>query len=836
METLWQDIRYGVRMLAAKPSFAIVAIFTLALGIGANTAIFTLIDAVLLRNLPVQKPDELALLSDTPGASTTSGRLSGNWTIVSYPAFRYFGEHNQVFQNFCAFDEEDNTVAFHVEGGATEAGETAVAKLVTGTYFSVLGVRPAAGRLLAASDDDRNGNAVAVLSYGYWQQHFGLDPAMIGRTIVLNATPFTVVGVAAPDFFGESIRRHTADIWVPLRFQPQINLQPPFLDDKKMYWLNMLGRLNPGVSLAKAQAELNVLLHQYMRDDEGEKITAERQKAIDGSYIELHPGAKGISLLRYRYTEPLRILMGIVAIVLVIACANLAALLLSRARMREREMSVRIAVGAGRGRLIRQLLTESVLLSGAAGALGLLFAWWGAAGLAALAKVTTEPVDLRPGGPVLLFTLGVSLLTGLLFGLAPAMRSSHVDLVTALKGIGKPAGSRMTLANGLISVQVGLCLLLLAGAGLLVHSLERMEGQDFGFDAEHVLVADINARRAGLQPEQLPGYYLALQEKLLTLPGVRSATLASSSPMSGSSSTSNISLPGYTPGPDEDMIAEKMSGGPRYLETMAIRLEQGRDFTARDDASAPLVAIVNEAFVSRFLRGGSPLGHKFSIGSPFDEKKAREIIGVIGNVKYDSLRQKPVATMFLPLLQQDKEALYVREINVRAVGDPIQLAADVRAAIKSVNANVPIGQVQALDKQITGAADQPRALAELTSLFGLLALFLASIGLYGVLAYNVARRTSEIGLRMALGAQRLDVLRLVVGQGLRLISVGIVVGLAASFALSRLLSSMLYEVKPNDPLTLVGVTLLLTIVALLASYIPAYRATRVDPMVALRYE
>ena len=838
MNTLWQDARYGVRMLRKSPGFTAAAVLSLALGIGANTAIFTLLNAVLLKSLPVHAPDQLVLFGDSPSEGTSKGDPPrGRWWLFSYPAYEYLRDHNDSLAGLCAFRSGEARLSVRIEGSSGEAAQRAQGHLVSGNYFSVLGVTSSLGRVLTPEDDEAAARPATVISHRYWKDKWKADPLVIGKSVVLNGAPFTIVGVAPPEFFGERVRR-APDFWLPLAFQPQVEMHDSALNDQKTYWLNLMGRLKPGVGSEQAQASLNVALQQFLTAQAGAELTDDRRASIQNSSVKLAPGGRGISGLRFFYSEPLRMLMAIVALVLLIACANVGNLLLSRSASRQTEMSLRLALGASRGRIVRQLLTESVVLAAIGGAIGLLFAGWGVDALVALVSKTT-PLDVRADTLVLAFTAGVSLFSGIIFGLAPALRASRSDLSTALKAKSSRVGGlklRSGLAPALIVSQVALSLVLLVGAGLFGRSLLKLEGEDLGFNRENVLLVDIDPRLAGYKPTELSALYRQLLDRLGALPGVRSTSIATYSPLSGAGRSSSITVHGQTPGAADEMVVSDMLIGPNYCETLGLPLVLGRQIGLQDTPASGKVAVVNQSFAEKFFEGENPIGRRFSFGDEEKDAQDLEIIGVIGDVKYDSPRDKPAPTAYRPILQVQDQGAYSSNLEIRTEGDPSAAASDVRAAIAQVDDKLPVIYVSSFRKQLADSLGQERLIAQIVSFFGVLALILACVGLYGVMAHAVARRTNEIGIRMALGAESNSILWMVLRETMILVLVGIAIGVPAALGAARLVSTQLYGLNGADPLTLTGAVTLLIAVAALAGYLPARRAARVDPMVALRYE
>ena len=839
MQTLWQDIRYGLRMLGKNPGFTIVAVVTLALGIGANTAIFSLVNAVMLQSIPVRNPQELVVLRWSAQAHPKDAGSSSfgdcewtKWTdkvsgscSFSLPMFKQIREHAEVFSSVAAF-------AGPAQLDLSGNGSASIARgeLVSGDYFQTLGVQAAMGRTFEPGDEKPGAEGVAVLSYAYWQGAFGGAKNAIGKSIKLNGVPFTIVGVADAGFT-RLTPGHSQDMWVsisqagPLRMQWGRGTQ-----DEKNWWLAIVGRLKPGMGREQAQADVSLLFRN--------EIVQEKQlKEEDKPEVVLTAAQKGLSGIRGQLKEPLYILMAAVGMVLLISCANVAGLLLSRSGAREKEMAVRLALGAGRGRLIRQLLTESVLLSFAGGAFGVLLAYWGASALAAFAtanRYSNFQLNAEPDASVLVFTVGVAALTGILFGLAPAFRGTRVNVAPALKeNAGNISGAsfggrrRFGLGSWLVVGQVALSLVVLAGAGLVVRSLANLKAIDPGFDTRNVMQFGVNPTLTGYyKSEQVGPLYRELQSRLSSLPGVSSVSYSSDTMLDGGLWTEDVKIEGRA---DKSTVeTQVLAIGPEFFATMKIPVMTGRTLTHEDAESKRDVAVVNREFVRKFLENRTPLGLHFG-GD--DAKSAQyEIVGVVGDTKYAGLRDEIAPTAYIPL--KDGEAHFA----LRTAIDPQSLLPAVRKVVSDLDNNLPLFDVRTQTERIDRLLFNERLLARLASLFGLLALTLACVGLYGLLAYEVARRTREIGIRTALGAQRQDVLRLVGKQGLVLVAFGLLFGICASIGVTRSLGTLLYGVRPYDPITFLCVGGLLTLVALAACYIPARRATRVDPMVALRYE
>ena len=836
IDTILRDIRYSWRVLLKRRAFTIVALVILALGIGANTAIFTLINAVILKPLPVHKPEELVLFNDSAseGTRTSDGDVvPGRWDLFSYPAYRYFREHDPSFQELSAFRSGESRVSVRHTDRQTGESERASGHLVSGNYFLVLGVNASQGRVLTNGDDAPGAPPALVLSHGYWKQKLNSDPAVVGKNLLINSTAFTVVGVMPEGFFGTRVRR-SPDFWLPLAFQPQVEVRKSSLEDKTVYWLNMIGRLRPGVSIEQARASVNAGFHQFLTAERGAQLDDDDRQAIQSTFITLSPGGRGLSGLRSFYSQALRMLMVIVALVLLIACANVGNLLLSRAAARQAEISLRQALGASRWRLVRQLLTESLLLAVIGGAAGILLAQWGVS-LLVSRLAATSPLNLRPDSSVLLFTLGISVLSGVLFGLAPALLATKSDLTSALKEKStRGRKGRFNLGSALVVAQVAVSLVLLVGAGLFARSLMKLQQEDLGFNNDSVLIASVDTRLAGYQQNDLSGVYRQLYDRLSAIPNVRSVTIATYSPMSGTSRSSTLTVRGYTPNQSEDMDVADMLVGPKFAETLGVPLLMGREIGLQDTPASTNVAVINQSLAQAFFKDQNPIGRRIT----FDENSDKdfEIVGVIGDAKYDSPREPAERTVYRPILQVQDSGAFSNVFEIRTVGDPLNLSGEVRSSILQFNDKLPVLNFTTLKAQTDEALKQERLVAQLVSFFGLLGLLLSCVGLYGIMAHAVVRRTNEIGIRMALGAERRDIVWMVLKESLMLVGVGLAVGLPASWAAGRLVSSQLFGLTPGDPLTLLVAVVLLSLVGALSGYLPARKASRVDPLIALRYE
>lgn len=839
MDHLLKDLRYGLRGLRKRPGFSFVAIITLALGIGANTAIFTLVNAVLLKSLPVSRPDKLVLFTDQAGEGTSMEDTpsTGQWRRYSYASYKYLRDHNQSFEDLMAFRSGESRLSVRKTGAESNApAQRGWGHLVAGNYFSVLGVSAMKGRVLSPSDDSPSAPPAAVLSNTYWQRQLNGDPDVVGKDLVINGTTFTVVGVASPEFFGVRVRR-PPDMWLPLSFHPKIELTRSYLEDNQAYWLTLMGRLKDGVSIEQAQAASTLALRQFLSDQAGSQLTEERQKGIQNTHTALFPGAGGISGLRTRYSKPLQMLMAIVGMVLLIACANVGSLLLSRSASRKAEISLRMALGATRLRIVRQLFTESMLLALIGGVVGVVLSHWGVKLLVSL--VTRDaPLDTRPDLFILLFTAGVSIVAGIIFGLVPAVRGSKSDLASAMKEKTKTGSGRLrlNLSSGLVVAQVALSMVLLTGAGLFARSLLNLQQEDVGFNRANVLLVGIDPRLAGYKPLELSSLYQRLVDRLSAVPNVSSVTMATYSPMSGTNRTSSIQVPGYTAQPGENLAVQDILTGPRYADTLGVPILRGREINERDTAASGRIAVVNETFAAHYFKDQNPIGRTFTFDDETDKGEQIEIVGVIGDIKSQDPREQAEATVYRPILQIQDESAYSVNIHIRTLADPSGVAPVARQAINEVDDKLPIYGVITLSDQMQERLQHERLIAQLVSFFGVLALLLACIGLYGVMAQGVARRTNEIGIRIALGARGKSILWLVLREVLLLVMIGLAIGIPVALLATRLISSQLFGLSGNDPLTLLGAAVVLTFVALIAGFLPARRASRVNPLVALRYE
>ena len=864
MQTLWQDLRYGARMLMKQKGITIIAVLSLALGIGANTALFSIVDAMLLKMLPVKEPNRLVLFRSVAPREFSTGSYSGNsdtdpvtgqrrMTSFPFQSYQRMREQDSALSDVFAFGD----VGFNVsaDGQADVAGGQAV----TGNYYAGLGVQAMLGRVLTDEDDKASASPVAVISHRYWQKRFGGNEAIVGKQINLNNVGFTIIGVTPPGFEGTSDVGSTQDVTIPIAWEPALNIEK---ERSRMYgagvwWLRVMGRLKPGATAEQARAQLenafhqSVVEHRAARQAQAQANGGNAINALDPKQyprLFLDPGGQGEMNTRKYYASSLYLLLGVVGLVLLIACANVANLLLSRAAGRQKEIGLRLALGASRGRLIRQLLTESVLLSAIGGALGVLFALWIKDGLLAVNDWGPKSLEPKLDWRVLGFTMALSLLTGIVFGLAPAWKATKVDLTPTLKdsGRGSSAVSRSLLSRGLVVTQVALSLLLLVGAGLFVQTLLNLQRVEPGFNTQNLLLFDIRPGLIGYKDEKLTQLYERATERLEAVPGVKAVTFSRTPLLARSSSSRGMWLRDALNVPPDSEGRIKETGEvyihqvrENFLEAMQIPLLAGRGLTPRDDANSQRVVVVNQTFANKYFPNENPIGKRVT----FDPQKPDEveIIGLVKDAKYTSQRAEIPPTAYSPW-RQELRSMSGTTIEVRTAGDPNNSIVAIRQAMREVEEKLPLANIRTQVEQAENTLRMERLFAKLMTLFGLLAQQLASIGLFGVMAYAVSQRTHEIGIRMALGAERSDVLKMVMRQGMILALIGIALGLVGSYVLTKYLESwmslskMLFGVKPNDPLTYGVIAFGLTLVALLACFIPAWRATKVDPMIALRCE
>ena len=841
MPTLMQDLRYGLRRLRQSPGFTVVCVITLALGIGANTAVFTLVNAVMLKSLPVANPKELYRLGNDNNCCVIGG-FQDNWGIFSYSLYQQFRDHTPEFSEMAAFQSGLPSLSVR-RNGTTGPAEPYVGEFVSGNYFSTFGLGAFAGRVIAPGDDKPGAPPVAVMSYRTWQQHFGSDPSVIGATFTINQVPYTVAGIAPPGFFGDSLRTDPPDFWLPLATEPGLNGPNAILNRPGMHWLYIIGRTKPGARPASIQSEVTVELQRWL--SEQPDLTARDRAELGKQHITIAPAGGGVANLQGDYKAGLRLLMIISGLVLLIACANIANLLLARGTASRFETAIRVALGAPRRRLIRQIITESVLLAFLGGLAGLFVAFAGTRTilLVAFRGAHYVPISPTPSLVVLGFAFLLSLLTGIIFGVAPAWITSHSDPAEALRGAGRSTRDRSSLPRqSLVVLQVALSAILLIGAGLLTQTLRNLENQRFGFEPQGRLIVRVNPALAGYKPEKLYGLYQQLEQRLPQIPGVTSASYSIYSPMRGDNWSFGISLEGHSP--DERNGASFNRIGPHYFETIGTRLLRGRTVGDEDAPTSRQVAVINQTFARKYFPKEDPVGKHFGMGKDVSHSGDIEVVGIVEDAKYQDARGPAYPTFFMPFLQMTMDpklaftigSHYIGDIELRVAGKPENLQAAVRRTLAEIDPNLTVLDMMSLSEQLDRNFNQDRLIARLTELFGLLALVLACVGLYGVTAYSVARRTSEIGIRMALGADRVKVVGLVLRGALIQLGLGLAVGVPLALAGGRLLANQLYGVKTHDPVTLGVAATLLAICALLAGFVPARRAASIDPMRALRTE
>jgi predicted permease len=832
MGTFLQDLRYALRMLRKNPAFTAVAVLTLALGIGANTAIFSLENAVMLKMLPVKNPGELVVVGDP---TEVHSRRMGDpgVSVFSYPLYRDIRDGSSVFSGMLASGEAHRLRVTGDSIGEISGNTTGV--LVSGNYFSVLGVNALYGRVITPDDDSGPGaHPVAVVSYGFWKNKLGENPNIVGQTLRINNYPFTLVGVAPPGFYGDTVG-DAQDLWVPVTMQEQVISGRKWLEDYNASWLHVIARLKPGVTAENAAANLNLLLQQLVSGPLKAKLSKDDLDNLKAARVPVTAGGGGFSDLRGDFQQPLLLLMVIVALVLLIACVNVANLLLARASSRRKEFAVRVAIGAAPGRIVRQLLTESILLAFAGGALGFLLARWGTDALLKLSG--NRDLEASPDLRVFIFTAAVCLLTGLLFGLIPALRSRRVAAALTLKSgsqNGSSANAGWNWGKLLVTGQVAVSLLVLFVAGLLVHSLQNIRNVDLGYNRKHLLVVSTDPLAAGYNNARTASFANQLAEQIGSLPGVRAVTSSKNGLFSGSESGNTIKVEGYTSKKEADLVAAFDEVAPNYFHGVGIPMLLGRDIGLQDTETSPRVAVINETMAKFYFGKANPIGRKFIVDDP-GSKGPVEIVGVARDARDHKLKGTIDRRFYLPLSQALGQLPGVNFV-VSTVGNPVAVAEAVRKQIKNLDANIPVNNIRSLNELTERAISDQILIAQLSSVFASLALLLAAIGLYGILSYSVAGRTREIGVRMALGAQRGSVLKMILQEAGILVLVGVVIGIPSAILASRLFSSMLFGLKSTDPVSMLLVIAVLLAITLLASYIPARRATKVDPMIALRYE
>jgi len=851
MQTLRQDIAYALRQMRQSPVFTLTAMLTLALGIGATTAIFSLINTVMLKSLPVVDPASLYRIGEGSDCCVT-GSPQDNWDMFSYNFYERLKENTPEFSELAAFQ------AGGWNFGARRADRDREAKplrgeFVSGNYFSTLGIGAFIGRPITPSDDQPSAPPVVVLSYRTWQQQYGSDPSIIGSTLILDSQPLTVVGVAPPGFFGETLRSEIPELWVPIQQEPLFRGQNSLLHQFPA-WLRVIGRLRPGASIAGMSSRLTNLLRVWMVSDSGYPavwmagIKADLPKQV----IKVVPAGNGIAVMKENYGDSLRILFTVCCLVLLIACANIANLLLARGASRRSQTSVRLALGASRTRLIRQSLTESIVLSILGGLAGLIVAYAGVKFIVALAFRSSHyvPIGAAPSLPVLGFAFGLSLITGAIFGSAPAWLTSHADPAEALRGANRSTRDRASFSQkALVVVQATISVVLIAGAGLLTRSLQNLQHQKLGYETDHRVVVALTGPFSSYSQPKLDALYRELQDRLSHIPGVQRAALAQYTPLQDNWGEMVLRPGQPMPNMDQEVGSSWDHVGPGYLETLGQQIIRGRSITDEDTDATAKVAVVDESFVHRFFKTGEdPIGAYFGLDLPKYSSTYR-IVGVVRNAKYsDAANTHPPRPMFFvplaqhvhydqPLMQTVEDSTHFIEGAVLEVhGKEEGLEPQVRHALSDVDPNLTVLSIQPLQEQVDAEFDQQRAVARMVGLFGILALTLAAVGIYGVTAYGVERRTSEIGVRMALGANRSAVTRMVLRGAFLQVVIGLLIGIPIAIGCARLITAQLYQVKGWDPMVLASSILALGVCAFLASIIPAQKASKIDPVKALRTE
>jgi predicted permease len=844
-----RDIVVTFRQFLKSPGYAITVVITLALGIGANTAIFTLVHAVLMKSLPVADPKSLYRVGDLDDCCVNGGFINddGDFDLFSWQLYKHLQETTPEFERLAAMQAGGNSM---IVRRGSEPAKSEATQFVSGNFFTTFGIGPYAGRVLTDKDDTAGAAPAVVMSYQAWQSDYGGDPAVVGSTFYLQGQPATVVGIAPPGFFGDRIRSGPPAMWVPLASEPLIEEKNSVLHVPDSNWLYVVGRLKPGVSVAALTDKMSSRLREWLAQeprysqDGGTSI-------IPKQHVVIVPGGAGIQNLQKETGRGLYLLMTISALVLLVACANIANLMLARGATRRAEISVRMALGAARARVIRQMLTESLLLACMGGLAGLAVAYAGTRTILALAFPDSPqlPIVASPSLAVLGFAFALSLLTGVVFGIVPAWMTSNSDPAEALRGVSRTTRDSTSLPQrSLIVVQAALSLVMLMSAGLLTKSLRNMEHQDFGLQTENRYVLHLDPAGAGYKAETLPALYRSLEQQFGALPGVKSVGLALYSTLEGNNWGESVYVDGRpAPGPNSHNGSSWDRVNAQFFETVGQPVIRGRGITEQDTATTQKIAVVNQAFVKKFFPKEDPIGRHFGV---FDQKYSSmfEIVGVVADAKYNNPREPVRSMYFRPLNQQmdgltvpnfvmaEGRSLYINSVTLRFDRAPQGLDAMVRRTLESINPNLTVIDLNSLDYQVAGNFTQERLIARLTTLFGVLALVLASVGLYGITSYQVARRTSEIGLRMALGADRRDVVKMVLRGALLQAGVGLVIGIPLALGAARWMTSQLYQVRSYDPLSLLTAVVVLLLSATVAGFVPARRASLIEPMEALRIE
>jgi len=843
------DIRFALRQFAKAPGFAATVILTIALGIGANTAIFTLVHAILLKSLPVANPASLYRVGDLDDCCVNGGFINdnGDFDLFSYDLYREFQNNTPEFEQLAAFQSGQNMMNVRVGNNLAKSERT---EYVSGNYFSTFGIGAYAGRMLQSSDDLPGAAPVAVLSYAAWQSAHAADPNVVGSTFYLQSHPVTVIGIAPPGFFGDRVNTNPPAFWIPLNAEPVLEGETAILKVAESNWLYVLGRVKPGVAPKALEAKVSNRLRQWLATQPAYTLNG-NDKEIPKQHVVLAGGGGGIQNLQQEAGDGLRLLTWISALVLLVACANIANLLLARGAARRAETSIRTALGAARTALIGQALTESVLLSLAGGLIGIGIAYLGAHMILNLAfpEATQMPIQASPSPVILGFAFLLSLITGVIFGIVPAWISSHADPAEALRGLNRSTGDRSLLPQkALIVLQGALSLVLLVGAGLMTQTLRNLEHQNFGITTANRYVIHIDPMGAGYNLETIGPVNQRIEDEFRALPGVKSAGLALYSTLEGNNWGESVFVEGRpAPGPEENHGSSWDRVSPQFFQTVGQPIIRGRAFTDQDTATSQMVAVVNQTFVKKFFPKEDPIGRHFGV---FDQKYAShfEIVGIVADAKYNNPREPYRSMYFRPMTQfnrnvtgrqffmAESRSVYPNSITVQYAGDAASLESMARRTLANINPDLTVVSFKSLDYQVADNFNGERLISRLTGLFGLLALVLASVGLYGITAYSVARRTNEIGVRMALGANRSHVVVMVMRRALVLVAIGLAIGIPVALLGGRLMRAQLYGVRTYDPVTLAGAVFVLAACAALAGFIPARRAATIEPMHALRQE
>jgi predicted permease len=843
-----KDIRHALRQLRKSPGFTLTAVLTLALGIGANTAIFTLVHAVMLKSLPVANPQQLYRIGDNDNCCVFGGlQTEQGWGVFSFSLYQYLRDQTPEFEEMAAFEANEREISVR-RSGASAAAEPFESEFVSGNYFSTFGLRAFAGRVFTTRDDAPGAAPVTVMSYRAWQQHYGLDPSVVGATFTVNGSPFTVAGIAPPGFFGDRLRANPPDFYIPLASEAMLQGQNSLLHIAGNHWLYLIGRLRAGSQAAPLQSKLTLELRQWLATEESSLAPSQREK-ISQQFIKLGPGGAGITQLKDSYRTGLYLLTAASVLVLLIACANLANLLLARGTARRQQTALQIALGATRPRLIRAWLTESILLSSIGGAAGLCLAYSGTRAILLMAFRGSEfiPISTAPSAAVLAFTFLLSLLTGVVFGVAPAWISSHSDPAEALRGASRSTRDRSAVPQkSLVVAQAAFSFVLLAMAGLVTQSLSNLEHLNFGFETKGRLIVQIDPLMAGYKPERLPALYRQFRERIGQIPGVLSTAYSMYSPQDGDNWNDGISIQGRSMESTQDTSATWLRVSPDYFRTIGTPVLRGRAVGDEDTPASQHVAVVDETFVHKFFPQEDPIGKHFGFSEP-GHSGDYEIVGVVRDTRYHDPTSEQNPMFFLSFFQPNQfskqsyqrseaQSQYIRDIELQYASSVENIGSEVRRTLASIDPNLSVIDMMSFDEQVSRQFNRERLIARLTDLFSLLALLLASVGLYGVTAYNIARRTGEIGIRMALGATPKDVLYMVLRGALVQIGIGLVIGMPLVLFAGRLIANKLYAVSAFSPSILARAIIVLALCALIAGLVPAHRAAAIEPMEALRTE